>query len=85
MPEAPRISVRQDLIDNVFALLKRGEFKGITFGQVLEVVMAVQNDARPIEPPKQEPTIQRMPTLPPDDSGEIEVRGLDGSDASVKE
>lgn len=43
-----RVSVRRDLIDNVFALLKQGTFANVPFGRILDLMVAIENDAKPI-------------------------------------
>lgn len=85
MSAPKRVSVRHELLDGLFALMKRGTFD-VPFGRVLDVIMAVQSDAQPIVEPKDqpEPTIQRMPNAPTDND-EIVITDLAGNDASVKE
>ena len=84
MSAQKRVSVRHELLDGLFALMKRGTFD-VPFGRVLDAIMAVQSDAQPIVEPNDqpEPVIQRMPAPEPDE--EIVVTDLAGADASVKE
>ena len=87
MSAPKRVSVRQDLLDAVFGLIKQGTFN-VPFGRVMDLLIEIQTDARSIEPPKDqpkpEPTIQRMPNAPTDND-EIVITDLAGNDASVKE